>query len=44
MCWFLLFSNGKDTKMNEHMHAKEQFEVTVNMETAVTESDELVEY
>ncbi len=30
--------------MNAHMHAKGQFEVTVNMETAVNESDELIQY
>ena len=39
---FLLFSNGKDTKMNMHIHAKEHLEIAANTETIVTEMDRLV--
>jgi hypothetical protein len=42
MRWFLLSCNGKDTKMNTGMHAKEHLERMANKETIVAESNELV--
>jgi len=44
MRWFLLIWNGKDTKMNTDMHAKEHLEIMANTETIVTESDGLAQY